>query len=286
LTGERSQLDYAVTGLSIVLQFIAAALAVRIAIASRQMAWLPLALAVLLMGVRRSFSLYSKVTFEQAIDLGAESIALTISALMVVGLFGMRRWSVADTTFADQGSLPLSLLDNAVPRMAVILGGLAVVASCATGYLAFRASRLAIHETIYQGQLISAQMIARHADALSAAASDMSTTDPIREFWQKIDRPYRTAYLCVVRSDGELLQHTLRESKIGANVGDLPIDTGRSEGPMTIQSLVTAGEDWVGDFTSTYSFEAWLETQFARFDRKTLRASDSGHRVTVELHME
>jgi hypothetical protein len=77
-------MEIAVTVLSIAVQFFAAILALRIAItvASWRLAWLPMALSVLLMGIRRSFSLYNKLAFERAIDIGAETIALTISALM------------------------------------------------------------------------------------------------------------------------------------------------------------------------------------------------------------
>jgi hypothetical protein len=70
---------------------IAAFLALQIATASRRVAWFPLALAILLVGIRQSYSLYNKLAFGQPIDLGAEVVALVISTLMLVGLFGLRR---------------------------------------------------------------------------------------------------------------------------------------------------------------------------------------------------
>jgi len=85
-----------VTILSIVLLFIAAIVGFRITIVSRRLASLPLAIAILLMGLRRSFSLYNQVAFQRPLDVGAEIIALMISALMVVGLISVRRWVFID----------------------------------------------------------------------------------------------------------------------------------------------------------------------------------------------
>ena len=79
---------HAVLGLSVVLQFIAAFLALRmIAITGWRLAWCLIAAAVAFMGVRRSITLY-RLLFGDATtpDLSAEFVALLISALMVVGL--------------------------------------------------------------------------------------------------------------------------------------------------------------------------------------------------------
>jgi PAS domain S-box-containing protein len=79
---------HAVLGLSVILQFIAAFLALRmIAITGWRVAWCLIAAAVAFMGVRRSITLY-RLLFEDAAapDLSAEFVALLISALMVVGL--------------------------------------------------------------------------------------------------------------------------------------------------------------------------------------------------------
>ncbi len=78
---------------SIVLQFVAAALAIRmIGVTGRRRAWLFVAAAVTLMGVRRAFSFYASVTGESVrpLDLGAESIALAISILMVLGMYYLK----------------------------------------------------------------------------------------------------------------------------------------------------------------------------------------------------
>ena len=79
-----------VLGLSVVLQFTAAGLALRLMlITGRRRAWMMIALALALMGVRRSISLYRVVSgdWSQPTDLTAELVALAISALMVAGVF-------------------------------------------------------------------------------------------------------------------------------------------------------------------------------------------------------
>jgi len=144
----------------------------------------------------------------------------------------------------------MGLAEIAVLRIAILLGVLAIVVSCATGYFAFRASCSVMHETIIQGHLSVVQVIAKHAETLPPAISDILTAEPIRRLWQQLDHSSPNAYVCVVRSDGMLLQHTVRDKKIGTNVGDLPVDTGRNGGPKALRSLVASGEDWVGNFTS------------------------------------
>ncbi len=75
--------------ISAVLQFTAAGLAMRlIFVTGRWWAWILIALALTLMGIRRSITLYRTVSNDASIspDLTAELVALSISALMVVGV--------------------------------------------------------------------------------------------------------------------------------------------------------------------------------------------------------
>jgi PAS domain S-box-containing protein len=81
-------LDVLLLGLSAAAQFTAALLAVRIGRRTQQPTpWALIAIAVFLMGVRRSVTLY-RVTTDPSIDVDliAESIALAISLLLLVGL--------------------------------------------------------------------------------------------------------------------------------------------------------------------------------------------------------
>ena len=81
-------IEHAVLGTSIVLQFVAAFLALYlIRVTGWRVAWSMIAGAMVLMGVRRSITFYHSI-FDGAStppDLSAELVALTISVLMVIG---------------------------------------------------------------------------------------------------------------------------------------------------------------------------------------------------------
>ena len=239
--------------LSTGLQFAAAFVAIHISRRIRSWPFWLLAPAVLLMGVRRAFLLYRHWTFERSIDLGPEIIALSISVLMLWGLIGLYRWVALSGSGADPGQSPPGGGDAGglvLPRLAILSLGSAMLASGVTGYLAFRASREATHDTGLQSRLDVARAMAAHADALTTVTSHASAVDAIQDLWQKFSHPFPNSYVCVVHASGELLLHTLRTQAVGTDVGDLSVETGREEGPQTLRALVSAGEDWVGDFTS------------------------------------
>ena len=78
-----------VLAISVLLQFAAAFLAIRLTrVTKNSGAWLLIALAIVLMGVRRSVTLYRLISgdISHPPDLTAELIALSISVLMVIGI--------------------------------------------------------------------------------------------------------------------------------------------------------------------------------------------------------
>ena len=78
-----------ILGISTILQFIAAILSVRlIRVTGRKGAWIFIAIAMTLMGIRRSVTLYRSVSNDitYSADLTAELVALTISILMILGV--------------------------------------------------------------------------------------------------------------------------------------------------------------------------------------------------------
>ena len=82
-------MSLAILSLSVLLQFTAAGLALRlILVTGRKRAWSLIAIAMVLMGIRRCISLYRNITADGAFqtDLSAELIALTISFLMFAGV--------------------------------------------------------------------------------------------------------------------------------------------------------------------------------------------------------
>ncbi|MBC8239766.1 MAG: PAS domain-containing sensor histidine kinase [Alphaproteobacteria bacterium] len=79
-----------ILGISIALQFIAAAMALRLIwITGRWRAWVFISIALLLMGVRRAITFYDILNGDltASINLTAELAALGISVLMVLGVF-------------------------------------------------------------------------------------------------------------------------------------------------------------------------------------------------------
>lgn len=91
LLPERLHVAAALVGISLLLQFSAAALAFRIAFRTRYWAWLPLASAILLMGVHRAYSFGSALFFGNPADWKLELIALAISVLMLAGVVSLGR---------------------------------------------------------------------------------------------------------------------------------------------------------------------------------------------------
>ncbi len=76
-----------ILAVSVFLQFIAALLAVRLIWVTKQRtAWLLIAVAILLMAVRRSITLYKSIANGTTPDLAAEIVALVISIVMLLGI--------------------------------------------------------------------------------------------------------------------------------------------------------------------------------------------------------
>ncbi|MBU1249025.1 MAG: PAS domain-containing sensor histidine kinase, partial [Proteobacteria bacterium] len=78
-----------VLAISVILQFVAAFLALRLVrLTERKMAWLLIAAAIVLMGMRRSITMFFLMSGNAAKppDLATELVALTISTLMVFGV--------------------------------------------------------------------------------------------------------------------------------------------------------------------------------------------------------
>lgn len=84
-----------ILAVSCLLQFSAAILALRLSrAAGNRLPWILIAVAVTLMGIRRSITLYRIVDGDggQSLDLTAELVALLISTLMLVGIACIRPW--------------------------------------------------------------------------------------------------------------------------------------------------------------------------------------------------
>ena len=114
-----------ILGLSILLQFTAAVLALRlIKVTGRFTAWLIIAMAIFLMAVRRSITFYHLITGEMTLPSipQAEIVALLISLLMVTGLalipplFDSIRRSMEETEKANRTLRMLSDCNQTLVR--------------------------------------------------------------------------------------------------------------------------------------------------------------------------
>ena len=80
-----------ILSVSIAIQFFTAFIALNtIKITGRKYAWIAIAIALFFMGVRRSVTLIQSIYFNANISLVAESVALTVSLLMLCGVWMIR----------------------------------------------------------------------------------------------------------------------------------------------------------------------------------------------------
>jgi len=241
-------LGIGITGISIILQFVGTFFALRIAVVSRRPALLPLALAFLLMGVRRSYSLFNCLMYELRIDTGAESIALLISLLVLVGLYGVGV-AVAGPKNAARKAVPQEHHLN-LAKTSIMIGVFVVVSSAAVEYFSYSSSRTLLLKTIYHNNLMFARSVANQAELLAKRGSKNDLVDRAEQVWADTTKRYGHSYLCIVDSDGTLLLHTLSPEAKGQTVADLPLGAKRFAGPENIGELAGLGEEWVGNLSN------------------------------------
>lgn len=242
-----------ITSLSIVLHFVATILALRITIVSRRLVLLPLALAILLMGIRRSYSLYNSLSFEQPIDAGAESIALVISLLTVIGLLGFRRLQVLQTSTDVSGKVLESQLPSGLARSAIVLDGLVVVISCAVGYSSYSSSRELLLDSLYGQNLTLARAIAAQAELGSGGRNEVngsaSLITDVEATWEATATPFQNCSVCVLDQRGTVLLHTAAADLVGQSILRVPLETRTESGTTTtttVGDLLSAPQEWVG----------------------------------------
>ena len=84
-------MGFIILTISTVFQFISAALAFRLnKVTGYSLAWTLLAISILTMGIRRTYTLISKSLNNITIDATTESIALFISASMLLALIKLK----------------------------------------------------------------------------------------------------------------------------------------------------------------------------------------------------
>jgi len=192
---------------SVVVQFLAALVAIRLAARRPSRAWLFLALAIGLMAVRRGFTLAGAFDANRAIDPGAEAIALLISALMFVGLIGLmrRRRHAEDGATADR--VP-EFATRRLSTTAMTMGLLGVLGSVVVGLYAYRASSSAVIRGIHRNMLNLAQSLSELAASHIEGGDVDGAVAELRAHWNAFGRAESHSELCIVRRNGQVVLDT------------------------------------------------------------------------------
>ncbi len=237
--------------LSILIQFIAALLAFRLATSTRRLALLPLAIAILLMGVRRAYSFYNSIAFERSFDLGAETIALTISSLMLIGLFGLQKFQAEIAS----GSGPEKEQVAKQPKIslansAILLGVIVVAIASVVGAVAYTESRSTLLDAAFKRNLVLASLVGTHLPLNSDKSANPDWNELADSVWSHVGKQYEGSYLCLLDSNGLLIAHTENDNTVGTNVANRPFESQNNNGPKSLAEVIESNEDWAGYFKS------------------------------------
>ncbi|GAB4142122.1 MAG: hypothetical protein Tsb009_12230 [Planctomycetaceae bacterium] len=241
----------AITGISIICQFAAAILAYRMSIRIRKTVLLPLALALFLMGLHRSYSLFNAIALDQSVDTFAEFIALIISLLLLGGMIGLYNHSKHSGSIFERDEAGRDWWPRAIPRTALILGAGAILGSCFIGYLAYQSSSRIIRENIHRNNLTLAHALSEclhrsHEESPHAPPSQAELLKALEDVWTRTSRYGAADFVCVIGNDGRLLLNSKRPRKVGVDVSGVRLSQDGT-GPRTVGDLLELQQSWTGE---------------------------------------
>lgn len=236
--------------LSILIQLIAALLAFRLAIRARHIALLPLAIAILLMGVRRAYSFYSSIAFERSFDLGAETIALVISSLMLLGLVGLQRLqTLASSSLELEEEQATKRHRLSLANSAILLGVIAIAVASVVGGIAYATSRSTLLDSIFKRNMILADLVGENLTHSIDEQAGQNWSELANSLWLHVGKQYEGSYFCLMDSQGLLLAHTGGDDAVGTNVASRSFKSILAEGPKSLAEVIESKEDWVGYYS-------------------------------------
>ena len=207
----------------------------------------PLALAILLMGIRRSYSLCNHFVFGQPIDSGAETIGLVISVLMLLGLFGLRRGQHQQPFSPEAAPIKLSsVVQINLAKTALFLGGVTIIASCVVGYLAYESSRKALLDSIFNLNSSMARNVALQLQNQAAPEDDDKLASMVETAWNQVDKLSEKTYICMINPQGTLLLHTISPDFVGRDISSKPFLPVGASGPSSIGELLKSKKNYSG----------------------------------------
>jgi len=228
---------------STLLQAIAVTLAVRIAMQRARPGWTLIAVALVLMFSRRAFSLEAAWHSARPGDPVAESIALAISAFLVLGLAMLARDAIP---LASSATTDAGLVDaDRLRRQALAIGSVGLAGVSMLTYLAYSATQSAVTEQLARSSMDLARMLG--ASAAAASATGKHPWTELQRMWLQAKNEPQDDHVRVIGADGRLLLDSLHPTLVGSYVGDTklqPSPTG--DGATSVASLIAAKRDWSG----------------------------------------
>lgn len=207
---------------SVVVQLLAALVALWLAARRPSRAWYLVATAIGLMAVRRGFTLAGALDADRAIDPGAEAIALLISALMLVGLIGLLRRLGRSEAGDMVGQLP-EFSHRRLGTTAMTVGLLAAIGSAVVGLYAYRASSTVVIRGIHRNMLILAQSLGELAGSHVEGGDIDGAIATLRAHWKAFGRAESQSELCIARRGGEVVLSTASPESEGELIPDLTL---------------------------------------------------------------
>lgn len=202
---------------SVVVQILAAIVAIRLCCRHPYRSSFLAAFAMGLMAVRRGFTLVTAIDVDRAIDPGTETIELLISALLLGGLLGLqRRFSRVPIGLEPQGND-----DRAHHRLgttATTIGVLAALGSTVVGMYAYQASRRAVVTGVQRNMLRLAESLAGLAESHLTGDNVESAIATLQDHWDAFGQSGAGSELCIVRQSGEVVLDTASPQNVGKNV--------------------------------------------------------------------
>ncbi len=212
--------------------------------------WILITTAIILMVYHRMISLYNALALNRIIDPMAESVALLISLLMLVGFWTLFKRERAISAPSPGFKAKAATNNSASPgTIATLLGILIVLSVSVVAFLSFSISRNALIEDVFSSNLNMAQSLSTFSDSPDISFSSSKRIEIIENVWAKTPPRYEGSFVCIVNTAGNLLLHTKDRSATGQYVGDIEIND-KAQRFSDVKGLAEAKQDWVGMFES------------------------------------
>ncbi|MHC4946726.1 MAG: PAS domain S-box protein [Planctomycetota bacterium] len=130
--------------------------------------------------------------------------------------------------------------------VALAIGAVAIVGSCAVGVSAYRASRRTMLDATARGNLQLARTLVNHVESRAAGRSGADRLRHLEDTWADTEVRHPGTFLCVVRAPGVLVHHSVSPDAIGRDVSGLALGEATVGRAATVGELLRRRSDWAG----------------------------------------